>query len=81
MRALAAAGVPAAEVGFEIAGGAGAGQGVVAQAELAWPDARIAVCVSGDDAAAFENARWRALPLDAATLIAALQGEGAPCEP
>ena len=72
MRTLAASGVPVPEVGFEITGD---DQGVVAQAELAWPDAKIAVGVSGDKPAAFEEAGWRVLSLDAEALIAALEEE------
>ena len=49
MRTLAASGTPVPEVGFEITGDGLHGQGVVAQAELAWPDAKIAVGVSGDE--------------------------------
>ena len=75
MRAVAAAGAPAPEVGFEIIDGDENGQGVLAQAELAWPDTRIAAGVSGDDATAFGTAGWRVLPMDTAALIAALCGE------
>ena len=75
MRAVAAAGAPVPEVGFEIIDGDDSGQGVLAQAELAWPDPRIAAGVSGDDATAFGTAGWRVLPMDNAALIAALCGE------
>ena len=71
MRALATAGAPAPEVGYEVA----AGGVVVAEAELAWPDARIVVGVSNDDSAAFEDAGWRVLPPDGEALIAALRAE------
>jgi len=72
-------GMPVPEVGFELAGDRGA---VIAEAELAWPDRRIAILlpVQGGSAAAFAGAGWRVFDSDDDTLCEAiadaLAGEG-----
>ena len=62
MRQWAAAGLPAPEVGFELADGKGQ---VLAEAELAWPTQRVAVLHGepAEEAAAFEQAGWRVLSI------------------
>lgn len=75
---LSERGMPVPEVGFELAGDGGA---VVAEAELAWPDRRIAVLLPepGGSAAAFAAAGWRVLESDddhlCGTIAGALAGE------
>lgn len=61
---LFAAGVPAPTVGFELLGSDGC---VAAEAELAWVDARVAVLLTGDDAA-LAAAGWRVFALGAESL-------------
>lgn len=85
--ALADAGVPTPEVGFELADAAGR---VVAEAELAWPDSHVAALLAGESATPFEQAGWQAFPADLPDLLAKLAsvlqtglGAGAsrPCPP
>lgn len=66
-------GMPVPEVGFELAGDRGA---VIAEAELAWPDRRIAILlpVQGGSAAAFAGAGWRVFDSDDDTLCEAIAG-------
>jgi DEAD/DEAH box helicase domain-containing protein len=54
------------EAGFELAGKAGE---IIATAELAWPDSRIAVLLEeeADGAARFEAAGWRVFQADSMT--------------
>ena len=72
-------GMPVPEVGFELAGDRGA---VIAEAELAWPDRRIAILLRDREApaAAFAAAGWRVFDSDDDTLCEAiadaLAGEG-----
>ena len=66
---LATKGVPVPEVGFELADATGR---VIAEAELAWPDARLAVFLAEESAAPFEQAGWRAFPANAPDLAAKL---------
>ena len=58
LRALADSGAPVPEVGFELAGDGGT---VVAEAEAAWPDAKVAMLLSEQEggAGAFREAGWR----------------------
>jgi hypothetical protein len=50
-------------VGYDFLGDDGT---VLAQAEVAWPEKRIALLSKDgmEDASAFDSAGWRALPLD-----------------
>ena len=66
---LATKGVPVPEVGFELADATGR---VIAEAELAWPDARLAVFLAEESAAPFEQAGWQAFPANAPDLAAEL---------
>ena len=72
MRTLAARGAPAPEVGFELPDGSGR---VTAEAELAWPDERVAVVVAAESAAPFAAAGWRVYATDADDLAATLAAE------
>ncbi len=72
MRALAAGGAPAPEVGFELADSGGR---VSAEAELAWPDEQVAVVIARESAAPFTAAGWRVHPADANDLAATLAAE------
>ena len=58
MRQCAAAGLPAPEVGFELADGKGQ---VLVEAELAWPTQRVAVLYGkqAEKAELFEQSGWR----------------------
>ena len=66
---MAQMGMPVPEVGFELADSAGR---VVAEAELAWPDVRLAVLLGEESAAPFEAAGWQALPAGLPDLVAKL---------
>ena len=65
LAALSARGAPAPEVGFELPDDRGA---VLAEAELAWPAAQVAVLLADreTDAAAFRTAGWQVFAADAA---------------
>ena len=78
-RRLAECGKALPEAGFELASEAGE---IVATAELAWPDARIAVLLEKETvgAARFETAGWQVFQADAAAdasglLLNLLRGE------
>lgn len=73
LTALSARGLPAPEVGLELADDRGV---VLAEAELAWPAAKAAVLLAeGEaDAAAFAAAGWRVLAADADGLAETLVG-------
>lgn len=62
---LFAAGVRAPTVGYELLG---ENDCVVAQAELAWPDHRIAVLIGADGASTFESAGWTVFTHDTEAL-------------
>ena len=77
LRTLAARGLAAPEVGFELVGESGT---VVAEAEAAWPDAKLAVLLPGQEpgSAAFAGAGWRVVTTDdgaQAAIVAALAEE------
>jgi len=67
--ALYVAGVAAPIVGFELLGDDGR---IVADAELAWPDRRVAVLLAGGDEAAFVAGGWRVVEATATDLSSRL---------
>ena len=53
--------LPLPEAGYELEGNKGE---VVAEAELAWPEQKLAVVMQPEDAEAFEQAGWRCWLID-----------------
>ena len=66
---MAEMGMPVPEVGFELADSAGR---VVAEAELAWPDERLAVLLGEESTVPFEEADWQVVAAGSSDLVATL---------
>ncbi len=69
LRSLADMGARTPEVGFELADAA---DSVIAEAELAWPDAHVAVLLAEDATQPFEQAGWQVFGADLPDLVAKL---------